>query len=82
LTPHGRRVFVALALNGVQLVVLAKRSSTTRDVLHETLAQARTKTTSMGRRGSANPVEFFEATTVVCARLAGRSVAHRIQARL
>ena len=43
LTPHQRRVLVALALNGVPLDVLAERLSTTRGALYKTLHDARRK---------------------------------------
>jgi RNA polymerase sigma-70 factor (ECF subfamily) len=41
LTPHGRRVFVALALNEVPIDVLADRLGTTRGALYKTLHDAR-----------------------------------------
>jgi RNA polymerase sigma-70 factor (ECF subfamily) len=41
LTPHQRRVFVALALNEVPLDVLAERLATTRGALYKTLHEAR-----------------------------------------
>ena len=43
LTPHQRRVLVALALNGVPVDVLAERLSTTRGALYKTLHDARQK---------------------------------------
>lgn len=43
LTPHQRRVLVALALNGVPLDVLAERLNTTRGALYKTLHDARRK---------------------------------------
>jgi RNA polymerase sigma-70 factor (ECF subfamily) len=43
LTPHQRRVLVALAINGVPLDVLADRMSTTRGALYKTLHDARRK---------------------------------------
>ncbi len=43
LTPHQRRVFVALALNGVPIDVLADRLGTTRGALYKTLHDARRK---------------------------------------
>jgi RNA polymerase sigma-70 factor, ECF subfamily len=43
LTPHQRRVLVALALNGVAIDVLAERLSTTRGALYKTLHDARRK---------------------------------------
>jgi RNA polymerase sigma-70 factor, ECF subfamily len=41
LTPHQRRVLVALALNGVPVDVLAERLDTTRGALYKTLHDAR-----------------------------------------
>jgi RNA polymerase sigma-70 factor (ECF subfamily) len=43
LTPHQRRVLVALALNGVPIDVLAERLSTSRGALYKTLHDARRK---------------------------------------
>jgi RNA polymerase sigma-70 factor (ECF subfamily) len=43
LTPHQRRVLVALALNGVPIDVLAERLSTDRGALYKTLHDARRK---------------------------------------
>jgi RNA polymerase sigma-70 factor (ECF subfamily) len=43
LTPHQREVFVALALNGVPIDVLAERLGTTRGALYKTLHDARRK---------------------------------------
>jgi RNA polymerase sigma-70 factor, ECF subfamily len=43
LTPHQRRVLVALALNGVPIDVLAERLSTTRGALYKTLHDGRRK---------------------------------------
>ena len=43
LTPHQRRVLVALALNGIPIDVLAERLSTTRGALYKTLHDARRK---------------------------------------
>jgi RNA polymerase sigma-70 factor, ECF subfamily len=43
LTPHQRRVLVALALNGVPIDVLAERLSTKRGALYKTLHDARRK---------------------------------------
>ena len=43
LTPHQRRVLVALALNGVPIDVLADRLSSTRGALYKTLHDARRK---------------------------------------
>ena len=43
LTTHQREVFVALALNGVPIDVLAERLGTTRGALYKTLHDARRK---------------------------------------
>jgi RNA polymerase sigma factor (sigma-70 family) len=43
LTPHQRRVLVALALNDVPIDVLAERLNTTRGALYKTLHDARSK---------------------------------------
>jgi RNA polymerase sigma-70 factor (ECF subfamily) len=43
LTPHQRQVFVALALNGVPIDVLAERMDSTRGALYKTLHDARRK---------------------------------------
>jgi RNA polymerase sigma-70 factor (ECF subfamily) len=43
LTPHQRRVFAALALNGVPIDVLAERLDTTRGALYKALHDARRK---------------------------------------
>jgi RNA polymerase sigma-70 factor, ECF subfamily len=43
LTPHQRRVLVALALNGVPIDVLAERFNTNRGALYKTLHDARRK---------------------------------------
>jgi RNA polymerase sigma-70 factor, ECF subfamily len=43
LTPHQRRVLVAVALNGVPIDVLADRLDTTRGALYKTLHDARQK---------------------------------------
>jgi len=43
LTPHQREVFVALALDGVPIDVLAERLATTRGALYKTLHDARRK---------------------------------------
>jgi RNA polymerase sigma-70 factor, ECF subfamily len=43
LTPHQRRVLVALALNGVPIDVLAERLGSTRGALYKTLHDARQK---------------------------------------
>lgn len=52
LTPHQRRVFVALALNGVPIDVLAERLGTTRGALYKTLHDARRRLrTNLEERG-------------------------------
>ena len=54
LTPHQRRVLVALALNGVPLDVLAERLNTNRGALYKTLHDARRKLrTHLQERGLA-----------------------------
>ena len=52
LTPHQRRVLVALALNGVPIDVLAERLGTNRGALYKTLHDARRKLrTHLGEQG-------------------------------
>jgi RNA polymerase sigma-70 factor, ECF subfamily len=52
LTPHQRRVLVALALNDVPIDVLAERLRTTRGALYKTLHDARQKLRAqLGERG-------------------------------
>ena len=54
LTPHQRRVLVALALNGVPIDVLAERLNSTRGALYKTLHDARRKLRShLAERGLA-----------------------------
>jgi RNA polymerase sigma-70 factor (ECF subfamily) len=54
LTPHQRRVLVALALNGVPIDVLAERLGTNRNALYKTLHDARRKLrTHLSERGLA-----------------------------
>src|SRR3954469_10678783 len=56
LTPHQRRVFVALALNDVPIDVLAERLDTTRGALYKTLHDARRKLRrELSERGFARP---------------------------
>ena len=43
LSPHQRRVLIALAVNGVPIDVLAERLGTTRGALYKTLHDARCK---------------------------------------
>lgn len=62
LTPHQRRVLVALALNGVPIDVLAERLSTTRGALYKTLHDARRKLrTHLAERGLS--LDLLEDTT-------------------
>jgi RNA polymerase sigma-70 factor (ECF subfamily) len=61
LTPHQRRVLVALALNGVPIDVLAERLSSTRGALYKTLHDARRKLRKhLQERGLS--LEFLEET--------------------
>jgi RNA polymerase sigma-70 factor (ECF subfamily) len=54
LTPHQRRVLVALTLNGVPIDVLAERLNTNRNALYKTLHDARRKLrTALEERGLA-----------------------------
>jgi RNA polymerase sigma-70 factor (ECF subfamily) len=56
LTPHQRRVLVALALNGVPIDVLADRLDTSRGALYKTLHDARRKLrTFVAESGLARP---------------------------
>jgi RNA polymerase sigma-70 factor (ECF subfamily) len=58
LTPHQREVFVALALNGVPIDVLAERLDTTRGALYKTLHDARRKLRrELAAQGLARPEE-------------------------
>jgi RNA polymerase sigma-70 factor (ECF subfamily) len=58
LTPHQRDVFVALALNGVPIDVLAERLDTTRGALYKTLHDARRKLRrELAAAGLARPEE-------------------------
>jgi RNA polymerase sigma-70 factor, ECF subfamily len=43
LTPHQRRVLVALSVNGVPIDILAERLNTNRNALYKTLHDARQK---------------------------------------
>jgi RNA polymerase sigma-70 factor (ECF subfamily) len=61
LTPHQRRVFVALALNEVPIDVLAERLGTTRGALYKTLHDARRKLRS--ELASAGFAELEEGST-------------------
>jgi RNA polymerase sigma-70 factor (ECF subfamily) len=54
LTPHQRKVLVALAVNGVPIDVLAERLNTNRNALYKTLHDARRKLRAhLGERGLA-----------------------------
>jgi RNA polymerase sigma-70 factor (ECF subfamily) len=58
LTPHQRRVFVALALNEVPIDVVAERLDTTRGALYKTLHDARRKLRAeLASAGLARPDE-------------------------
>ena len=60
LTPHQRRVLVALALNGVPIDVLAERLDTTRGALYKTLHDARRALrVNLNARGF-DPTTWFE----------------------
>lgn len=62
LTPHQRRVLVALALNGVPIDVLAERLGTNRGALYKTLHDARRKLRNhLSERGLALD-QWLEAT--------------------
>jgi RNA polymerase sigma-70 factor (ECF subfamily) len=63
LTPHQRRVLVALALNGVPIDVLAERLSTTRGALYKTLHDARRKLRAYLDDQGLSPDAFLEETT-------------------
>jgi RNA polymerase sigma-70 factor (ECF subfamily) len=61
LTPHQRRVLVALAVNGVPIDVLADRLNTTRGALYKTLHDARRNLRAhLARRGLDPTVSFEE----------------------
>jgi RNA polymerase sigma-70 factor, ECF subfamily len=61
LTPHQRRVLVALAVNGIPIDVLADRLNTSRGALYKTLHDARRSLrTYLGRRGLAPTLSFEE----------------------
>jgi RNA polymerase sigma-70 factor (ECF subfamily) len=62
LTPHQRRVLVALALNGVPIDVLADRLTTSRGALYKTLHDARRKLRKhLGEEGFASDISPQEA---------------------
>jgi RNA polymerase sigma-70 factor (ECF subfamily) len=58
LTPHQRRVLVALALNGVPIDVLADRLGTTRGALYKTLHDARRRLRAVLAEGGFNLEEM------------------------
>jgi RNA polymerase sigma-70 factor (ECF subfamily) len=58
LTPHQRRVFVALALNEVPIDVLSERLSTSRGALYKTLHDARAKLRRALSERDAAPAEM------------------------
>jgi RNA polymerase sigma-70 factor (ECF subfamily) len=61
LTPHQRRVLVALAVNGVPIDVLADRLNTSRGALYKTLHDARRNLrANLARRGLDPAVSFEE----------------------
>ena len=63
LTPHQRRVLVALALNGVPIDVLAERLHTTRGALYKTLHDARRKLRKHLDDRGLSPEPWLEETT-------------------
>jgi RNA polymerase sigma-70 factor (ECF subfamily) len=63
LTPHQRRVLVALALNGVPIDVLAEQLDTTRGALYKTLHDARQKLRKHLEACGLSPEPLFEETT-------------------
>jgi RNA polymerase sigma-70 factor (ECF subfamily) len=62
LTPHQRRVLVALALNGVPIDVLAERLGTTRGALYKTLYDARRRLRAELGAAGLNPDSRLEDT--------------------
>jgi len=63
LTPHQRRVFVALALNGVPIDVLSERLGSTRGALYKALHDARVKLRrALAEEGLAEPATAREAS--------------------
>ena len=63
LTPHQRRVLVALALNGVPIDVVAERLDTTRGALYKTLHDARQKLRRHLDECGLSPEHLIEETT-------------------
>jgi RNA polymerase sigma-70 factor (ECF subfamily) len=62
LTPHQRRVLVALALNGVPIDVLAARLGTTRGAVYKTLHDARRKLRAYLAERGLDPATWLEET--------------------
>lgn len=63
LTPHQRRVFVALALNGVPIDVLSERLGSTRGALYKALHDARRKLRqTLAEEGLTEPATVREAS--------------------
>jgi RNA polymerase sigma-70 factor, ECF subfamily len=63
LTPHQRRVLVALAINGVPIDVLADRLNTNRGALYKTLHDARRNLRTFLERHGFDPVVSFQENT-------------------
>jgi RNA polymerase sigma-70 factor (ECF subfamily) len=63
LTPHQRRVLVALAVNGIPIDVLAERLNTTRGALYKTLHDARRKLRTYLDECGLSPDTWLEETT-------------------
>ena len=63
LTPHQRRVLVALAIDGVPIDVLAERLETTRGALYKTLHDARRKLRTHLEESGLAPEAFTEETS-------------------
>jgi RNA polymerase sigma-70 factor (ECF subfamily) len=63
LTPHQRRVLVALGVNGVPIDVLAERLGTTRSALYKTLHDARGKLRAHVAESGFNLGEWLEGET-------------------
>ena len=60
LTPHQRRVLLALAVDGVPIDVLADRLNTNRGALYKTLHDARRNLRSYLKNRGLEPVPTFE----------------------
>ena len=63
LTPHQRRVLVALAIDGVPIDVLAERLETTRGALYKTLHDARLKLRKHLEESGLAPEAFMKETS-------------------